>query len=337
MARLRPKLSQAQKRELEVRKQLGISPTDPRARGRLGAARAEAELARRKKLARQRRPGWDSLCFELQDMVLKNLSIADLQNVRLSGLGSGSIAGRQRLRDTMRRRCRDVYPLWKMWNKGTSKYQPSDSRYDHKPTDFTSLEQRLVLSPSEEGLPASISEMRALRFLDISRLQSSVLMSSPPPLKTLPKSLGACQRLLEMRMSHHHFEYIPDCILQLRNLRRLEIEYNVHLKCIPDDIGVRLQNLTFLNIRECVKVNTLPDSLLARLEAGIAAKPRHRIPLLLTSRCFKGDYLKDTIVPEKYPTLAYYLRNGKLTGPNFADNNWPFLDGGFGMGFIDDF
>lgn len=337
MARLRPKLSLAMRRELQVRRQLGLRPTEQRARGRMGAARAEAELARRQRRVRQRRPGWSSLCYELQDMILKHLSIADLHNVRQAGLGAASIASRQRLRDMMTRRCRDVYPLWKIWDKGTPKYQTKPDRDGCKPTEFTSLVQKLAVSPDKDGLPASICEMRALRFLDVSRPQSVVFMSNPPPLTTLPASLATCQGLLELRMSHHHFESIPECVLNLRNLRRFEIELNVHLKSLPEDIGVRLENLTFLNMRECCKVKALPASLLSRLEAGISVRPRHRIPLLLTSRCFDGDYLKDTIVPEKYPRLAAYLRSGSLTGPNLADNNWPFNDVPLGMGFNDDF
>lgn len=327
MAKLRAKLSLAMRRELEVRRQLGLRPTAQKARGRSGAARAQAELARRQRVARQRRPGWDSLCYELQDMILKHLSIADLANVRIAGLGATSVASRKRLCDMMVRRCRALHPLWKIWTKGTPKFPTSGDRANCLPIEFTSQVQKLVVSPSNSGIPDSICEMRALRYLDVSRPQNGMFLGLPPPLTTLPASLATCQGLLELRMSHHNFEFIPECVLKLRNLRRFEIESNVNLKCLPDDMGIKLENLTFLNMRECRKVKVLPASLLARLEAGITGRQRHRIPLLLSGRCFETDYLKETIVPETYPRLAVYLRNGSLTGPNLDQNNWVFLEG----------
>lgn len=315
MARLRPKMSLAMKREHEIRRQLGISLTERRARGRKGAARAAAELARRQRRARQQRPGWDNLCFELQDMILKHLSISDLYNVRCAGLGASSIASRERMRELMLRRCKDLYPLWNIWTKGTPKYQTGPDRRKCMPTEFTSEVRKLTVSPGRDGLPASISEMRALRYLDVSRSQSS-MFSSTPPLKTLPSSLGKCHGLLELRISHHHFETLPKCVLELRNLRRLEIDRNVYLKSLPEDIGVRLQNLTFLNMKACVKIAKLPESLLGRLEAAVVGKWHRRVPLWLTARSFEDGYLKNTIVPEKYPSLAMYLASGSLTGAN---------------------
>ena len=230
--------------------------------------------------------------------------------MRRAGLGAASVAGRERMRELMVRRCRDLHPLWKMWTKGTSKHA---DRHMYMPTDFTAEVKKLTVAPERDGLPASICEMHALRYLDVSRSQNS-MFSSPPPLTTLPRSLARCRGLLELRISHHHFETLPKCVLELRNLRRLEIDCNVLLKALPEDIGVRLQSLTFLNMKACVRITRLPGSLLERLEAAVVGKCHRRIPLLLTAGCFESGYLKNTIVPEMYPSLSMYLENGALTG-----------------------
>lgn len=315
MGKLRAKLSQAIQREFDIRRQLGLRAGLHKARGPRGAARASAELRRRHRQARQRKTGWDDLCYELQDMVLAKLSIADLANVRLSGLGATSIASRERLRSHMRRRCAAVRPLWKIWSKGTPKYQTKAERRACMPVEFTSRISRLCVSPDVGGVPSSISEMHALRFLDISRTHHSAFLGLPPPLTKLPSALGSCLGLLELRMSHHSFERIPDCVLRLRNLRRFELEYNAHLKELPDDIGTRLSKLTFINIRGCRKIKKLPTSLLDRLELAVSGRQRHRVPILVTGRFLGHDYLEKTLTIARYPQLAKYFGDGALTGP----------------------
>lgn len=322
MGKLRAKLSLAMQRELDVRRQLRLR-SHSKAQGPLGAARARAELERRQRVARRRRTGWDDLCFELQDMILDRLSIGDLENVRLAGLGATSVAARERLRAHMRRRCQAVRPLWKIWSKGTPKYQTKSLRSECRPVEFTSDVSRLCVAPDADGVPDSICEMRALRSLDISRTHHSAFLGLPPPLTALPLALARCQGLLELRMSHHNFEVIPACVLRLRNLRRFELEYNTQLKALPEDIGIRLPKLTFLNIRGCRKIKALPHSLLERLEQAISGRQRHKIPLLVTARHFGEGYLSKTIAADRFPKLAEYLETGSLTGP---DIHWAAPD-----------
>lgn len=309
-------------RELDVRRQLGLSDRSSKTKGPLAAKRASRELERRNKLERQRYPRWDNLFYELQDIILSHLSIADLANVREAGLGAVSIASRQRMHNHMRRRCANLKPLWLTWSRGTRRYR---SRLDPelcKPVEFTSKVSQLCLTPTAKGIPDSICEMRALKSLDISRTPHSAMLGNSPPLKTLPQSLALCQGLLELRMSHHAFETLPDCVLQLRNLRRFELEYNTNLKSLPEDIGTRLFQLQFLGLSGCSLISTLPASLLQRLETCLTTQ-RCRSPLLLTSRFFEDNYLVNTITQDKYPRLNDAFKAGALTDPY---NFWVEMD-----------
>lgn len=315
MGKIRPKLSQVIQREFEVRRQLGLRPNDTRVTGRKGAARAEQELQRRLRLRRKHRIGWNNLCYELQDMVLVHLSIADLAAIREAGFGGCSVANRQRLRDVMRKRCRQLKPLWKIWTRGTPKYQTKADREGCMPVEFTSQVSRLCLSPRVGGVPDSICEMKALKYLDVGRHLRPMFGEMPQPLRTLPDSLRSCQGLLELRLSHHEFEEIPDCVLALKMLRRLEMARNVKLKRLPPDIGERLKSLNYLNIRGCRGVKSLPESLLRRLEQALGGRQRHRVPLLLTGDYFPNNYLAETISTDKFPKLSAYLENGAMTSP----------------------
>lgn len=331
MGKIRPKLSQAMQRELDVRRQLGLRPNDSRATGPKGAARAEQELQRRLRFRRKQRIGWNNLCYELQDMVLAHLSIADLAALREAGLGGCSVANRQRLQVVMRRRCKELRPLWEIWTKGTPRYQTKADRKACTPVEFTSQVSRLCLSPRAGGVPDSICEMKALKYLDVGRHLRPTFGEMPQPLRTLPDSLRFCQGLLELRLSHHEFEEIPDCVLALKMLRRLELVRNVKLKCLPQNIGDRLRNLNFLNIRGCRNIKSLPESLLQRLEQALGGRQRHRVPLLLTSDFFPNNYLVETIHASKFPRLSRYLENGAMTSPDIDfGQHFLFGDAPFG-------
>lgn len=326
MANIRPKLSRAMRRELEIREQLGIGKNAWRVKGRKGAERARKELERRQKQKRRRGPGWDGLCYELQDMVLKRLSIADLQAVREAGLGGVSIASCERLRNIMLHRCASVKPLWKNWQRGTPGYATKHDRDRCTPVEFTSKVAKLCVTPDEGVIPDSISEMKSLQSLDVSRVHNSPFSGVPPPLTTLPMSLGLCTGLLELRLSHQAFEEVPGCVLMLKNLRRLELEFNSKLKCLPQDVGDKLENLRYISIRGCRQIKSLPASLLLRLEMKICGRQRHRIPLQVTGRYFEGNYLQNTITESKYPNLAEYLKNGSLTGQDIVMWGEPDFD-----------
>lgn len=243
-------------------------------------------------------------------MILSHLSIADLQNLRAAGLGSVSIASRKRLHVVMKRRVKSVQALWRIWRRSR------EERYKFSPVQFTSTITKLNIAPDVDGVPESICEMKKLRTLDISRSPRSATLNVTPPLTTLPKSLTQLQGLLELRMSQHSFEYIPACVLQLKMLRRIEVEYNPNLKEIPAEIGDELIHLRFMSIRWCGKVKKLPESLLRRLEVNVRTGRRHRVPLLVTEDqgYFDESYLADTITRDKYPELARYREGGALTG-----------------------
>ena len=157
--------------------------------------------------------------------------------------------------------------------------------------------------------------MKALRSLDISRTDHSAILGVPPPLTELPRSLSLCQTLLAVQMRHHDFEEIPDCVLKLKNLKRLVVDCNPRLKGVPEDIGDRLPKLSTFSVWECSKVKTLPKSLLQRLEKNAKAFKWKRVPLFVSERYFDDNYLKDTITKGDYPILSQYRENGLLTPP----------------------
>ena len=304
-----PKLSRAMLNELDVRRQLGIPLNSSIAKGPVKAERARRELKRRQREQRRRGPGWDDLCYELQDMILSHLSLADLQNLREAGLGSISIDSRTRLHHVMRTRVQNVKPLWQRWRR------PEDERRKFNPVDFTSTVNKLSVVPDSDGIPAGISEMKALRTLEILPAQRNAPRNISSSLKTLPHSLGQLEGLLDLKMNRYAFEKLPECVLKLKMLRRLEIDSNLELRELPHDIGDRLVQLRFLSIRWCRKIKTLPESLLRRLEANIPSRKKTRSPpLRVTKEHITETYLKETITKDKYPELAEYVESGALTG-----------------------
>jgi len=174
---------------------------------------------------------------------LHHLPLMDLLNVRLAGLGAESIASKKCTRDMMVRRCQQLQPLWKIWTRGTSNHQTKLERITYKPIQFSCTVKTLSVLPDVGGIPDCVC-MVALEKLDVSRPHNHACLGLPVPLTTLPASLSACYNLTELKMSYQNFETIPESVLNLRNLRRIEIESNRMLKQLLEDTGDRIHLVT---------------------------------------------------------------------------------------------
>lgn len=292
---VRPKLSQALKDEFEVRRQLGVTVSCAKAKGYQGARRARQELERRQRYRRQSGKGWDDLTFEIQGVILSHLTILDIYNLRLSGLGGVSIASRLHLQTVMRKRIEALRPVYY-----ETRVFLMHERTGVKPTEFA-LRTAVKIGACEPDMLVAVGrDMIQLTELEVAAFDENRLTD-------LPKELARCQRLSMLTLQFHDLEAIPDVVLQLGNLRNLCLNGNSRLKEIPEDIGERLPLLRTVGLLR-TKVSKLPDSLLMTLEKNFPKRGRNRTALLVNRDMFADGYLERTICPEKYPKLAENVR-----------------------------
>lgn len=313
MGKVAAKLSRAMRREMEVRRQLGVNPSWHRLKGRRGRTRAAEELERRRRAKRRTHAGWNDISAEIQDCILRNVSLGDLQSVRLAGLYENDLAAKARMAAMMKRRVSNVRKIWEIWERGTPKYHASVEREKCRPIEFTTKVTKLVVSPGFAGLPDGINEMKELRILDISRSCNAAYIGIPSAIDKLPHSLANCKLLVELKMSWQKFEEIPPCVLELKNLRKLDVEHNKLLRSLPKDLGRRLKRLRYIGIRGCEKVKELPASLLTQLNAAQPysfALTQSRVPMMLTKSYFPLNYLEHTFDADKYPNLHSFFHAG---------------------------
>ncbi|XP_026387915.1 putative disease resistance protein RGA3 [Papaver somniferum] len=142
---------------------------------------------------------------------------------------------------------------------------------------FSNINLRIIYltGSSIQKLPASLSKLRHLRYLNLSRcrnidalqdgffnklynLQTFVLQSCTS-LSRLPDDFGSMKKLRHLDVSYTGIKALPKSVTTLSNMRTLNISYCENFERLPKDIAgwVALRSLDISH----TKVSTLPDSI----------------------------------------------------------------------------
>ncbi|WMV53172.1 hypothetical protein MTR67_046557 [Solanum verrucosum] len=126
-----------------------------------------------------------------------------------------------------------VYFVFPLVNKGLLSLEILDLSYcniidGELPEDIgslSSLKELNLCGNKFEHLPQSISELDALRFLDLSDCKR---------LTQLPEDIGCLSSLKHLNLSGNNFEYLPQSISELRALRFLHFSDCKRLTQLPE-------------------------------------------------------------------------------------------------------
>lgn len=269
--------------------------------------------------AKRRLSSFAELPVDVQQSIASRLSIADLHRARIAGLGLVRGLKKPSLVDpetpsnlwqeNFVHRIQLLQPLWQCWvNDSCPSFRRR--RLTTTPLEFVTNVQRLSLPSATPKILTAVSELTKLIELDLSRGRTW----RESRLDGLPNAIASCTRLRVLRLSRSSFKALPPCVLRLRRLRRLDLDFNTNLASLPADIGGRLKQLTTFNINGCEKVRKLPRSLLRTLEFNMEmhfALPlvnprikRGHSPLLLWKEYFEDGYLRRVLNTKDYPRLA---------------------------------
>jgi hypothetical protein len=117
--------------------------------------------------------------------------------------------------------------------------------------DLSALTDFLYLHDNRlESLPASLSRLKRLRYLNIGENR----------FETLPECICGMQSLVELRASDNPLQSLPDSIRQLTAVRELHLR-NTRLKTLPDAVG-ELVELRQIDLRG-TPLEYLPASMAA--------------------------------------------------------------------------
>lgn len=306
-------------RELEILQQLGLNADLTVNAKVLNITQKRIVVASSREKKRLRVAAqWKEIPREVQERMARHLTLLEAWAACLGGLcldrsSSVKIGENERLmihpiRQQFRMRVRAIEPLWHAWVGAARGVNLRTRRFLLTPTQFIMLKQLLI--PGVDGtVLEAISDMPKLHIVDFSRRPDHF----DPPLTKLPSGISRCRRISMLRLAYCDFKEIPDGVLRLSRLMRLDLSYNRQLKGLPPDMGDRLSKLTSLNIVGCTHVRILPISLLCTLEYNsppdLTGKEtdENRLPLILTRSLFEEGFLDGIISSRKYPKLVASL------------------------------
>lgn len=264
------------------------------------------------------------LPVDVQQAIASRLGILDLYRARIACLGlapdhgkptsvgmtEASIdPGQDLWQENLVRSIRALQPLWECW-VNDSRPNSRRRRLATTPLEFVTKVRRLSLPSATPEILTSVFELTKLLELDLSREGGW----RGTRLDNLPNAIASCTRLRVLKLSRCSFKSLPECVLRLRKLRRLDLDSNTELTALPCSIGDRLKQLAIINISGCEKTKELPRSLLKTLEnnmkklhAQLLVNPRikkDRLPLLLSKDYFEDGYLERVLNPRDFPRLV---------------------------------
>lgn len=301
MGKVAPVIPAALQRQLDVRKALAPSGRRQKwMRGYRGSQKAaERLLERQAPKASKTRVTWNDVPHHVQEGIMWQISLRDLENVRLAGFGGRDPEWRSRLRAIFLARVKVltdvqsgyVLPVNAMRRFGqVTRADRYAAQTHHTPTTFSEMRRLFFFAGGnrESPVPIAIGEMRAMTRL--------IVLGDV--IKRLPASLVYCESLRELHMKGQGFECVPSVVLRLRKLRQLVLRDSSFLTTVQENVGVELVELGKLDIQNCPKVRELPESLIKRLESST-----FKLPLELTPSNFSEGYLAALIDPVKFPRI----------------------------------
>lgn len=278
------------------------------------------------------------LPIDAQQAIASRLGVSDLYRARVACLGIApdhkkptlvgkteeSIdSGHDIWQENLVRRIKALQPLWKCW-VNDSRPNSRRRRLATTPLEFVTEVRRLSLPSATPEILTSVSELTKLLELDLSREGGW----RGTRLDELPNAIASCTLLRVLKLSRCSFKSLPECVLRLRRLRRLNLDFNTELTALPRSIGEKLKQLAFIDISGCEKIKELPRSLLETLEnnlkkmhARLLVNPRirkDRLPLLLSKDYFEDSYLERVLNSRDYPRLVQAIVRSDNAGAEEA-------------------
>lgn len=276
----------------------------------------------------------DDLPVDVLAEVVRNLSLADVFNLRLSGFASHVDDAQRFLYENMQQRlCH--FNVWSYMSAEDVKYhfqeyvqlkqgRPIDndngdgngiSSWPPSPVQMSLLGE-LNISRIDERFAYSVAlNMHALKTLDLGSKSDDDVTGGFPLLTHLPHSLGACTQVKRVVIAFHHFNTVPEGVLRMEGLEELDLTDNGKLEQLPSQMGMRLPKLYLLEISGC-PLSTLPTSLLQSMERTVDTTDDDNKQLLdldqgiaVGHEQFPPNYLNLTISAHKFPRLRRYVHD----------------------------
>lgn len=242
------------------------------------------------------------LTADLQVRILDCVSLRDLHNARLAGLPTRT--ARPAVRDAYLHRVRQIELLRPLVcgaaggadGDGASK-RARKMKCLRTPLEFSECSKLILTLPDHGALPDSISELGALRILNLQ-------LSEGAAHTELPGTLLKCTKLRTLTMSYHWFPRIPLVVTKLWRLQILDLSYCTQLEIIPPYFGRKLPELVTIDITGCAKIHQLPKSLLKTLNRNTGSGRWPKPPLKCSPESFPRGYLATVILKRKFPHLT---------------------------------
>lgn len=267
----------------------------------------------------------EDLNIDAVECIVKHLSLSDIHNFRLAGMGASSKTIHSSLYREVRFRVAELQIIWQvmtyvdircsLWTYARS----YDSYKD--PCQCAVIPTSGIFDPTTLPLPSTVSASEGIYMSSVNGAVCKALANNMPQLRTLsvayprspqsefkwhqldtlPDELGLCQNLQALDISGHLFVDFPEAVLCLSKLTRLSLSRNTELAFLPEDIGLRLPLLASIELED-TGLDRLPRSLLHCLERNM----RDEIVndhVRLAGTPLTMAYLHTAVNAREFPTL----------------------------------
>lgn len=233
--------------------------------------------------------------MELLETIVGQISLLDIQALRLSGIGSRHTMMDEFLRTEVQTRIDKLHPLFHTARRVG--FFPFDAAFC-SPLDFACVEHLGLFDMDADTLRTVARDLKAVKRLTVLTNDGcedyTERLTYVDRVTMIPEGLSLLEGLTGLDLSGHDLTRLPEAVLQLRKLRWLDISDNPSLRALPYEMGERLCHLEQISLSG-TQVRNLPRSLLESLERNHGwCEPDCDIGM----RGYRGDRLSVRVFPK---------------------------------------